>query len=246
MICMKYFVVVATLSLVLVGCSSNNKTMNDNQSSNIYLSAQQKLKDGNYRDAIRELETLDSRDPFGPYAQQVQLDLIYAYYKSADLLLAQASISRFLQFNPTHPNIDYIFYMRGLTNMAFNNSGLQGFFGIDFSDRDPKYTRAALHDFMQLISNYPNSKYVIDATKHLIYLKERLAKHELAVVEYYTKRSAYVAVVNSVEYMLRDFPDTKATKQALPYLALAYQKLQLITQADKVAKIIAMNSIVDN
>jgi outer membrane protein assembly factor BamD len=69
---------------------------------------------------------LDNRYPFGPYSQQVQLDLIYAYYKNADLPLAQAAIDRFMRLNPTHPNIDYVMYMRGLTNMALDDSALQG------------------------------------------------------------------------------------------------------------------------
>ncbi|TCV99305.1 outer membrane protein assembly factor BamD [Biostraticola tofi] len=238
---MKYLVAAATLSLVLVGCSSTKDAVPDNPPSEIYASAQQKLQDGNYSGAIKELEALDNRYPFGPYAQQVQLDLIYAYYKSADLALAQASIDRFLRLNPTHPNADYVLYMRGLTDMALDDSTLQGFFGIDRSDRDPQHARAAFKDFTQLLRSYPNSQYATDATKRLVYLKDRLAKHELAVAQYYNKRGAYVAVVNRVEQMLRDFPDAQATRDALPLMQRAYQQLRLNGQADKVEKIIAAN-----
>ncbi|SQB41890.1 outer membrane protein assembly complex subunit YfiO [Citrobacter koseri] len=110
--------------------------MPDNPPNEIYATAQQKLQDGNWKQAITQLEALDNRYPFGPYSQQVQLDLIYAYYKNADLPLAQAAIDRFIRLNPTHPNIDYVMYMRGLTNMALDDSALQGFFGVDRSDRD--------------------------------------------------------------------------------------------------------------
>lgn len=238
---MKYLVAAATLSLMLAGCSSNKDAVPDNPPSEIYAYAQKKLQDGNYKGAIKELEALDNRYPFGPYAQQVQLDLIYAYYKSADLPLAQASIDRFLRLNLTHPNVDYVLYMRGLTDMALDDSALQGFFGVDRSDRNPEHARAAFRYFIQLIRGYPNSQYVMDATKRLVYLKGRLAKYELSVVEYYNKRGAYVAVANRVEQMLRDFPDTQATRQALPYMEKAYRELQLNDQADKVKKIIALN-----
>ncbi|OZI14357.1 outer membrane protein assembly factor BamD [Sodalis-like symbiont of Philaenus spumarius] len=238
---MKYLVVAATLCLGLAGCSSNKDTIPDNPPSEIYASAQQKLQDGNYKGAIKELEALDSRYPFGPYTPQVQLDLIYAYYKCADLPLAQASINRFLRLNPTHPNVDYVLYMWGLTDMALDDSALQRFFGVDRSDRNPEYARAAFHHFTQLIRGYPNSQYAMDATKRLVYLKDRLAKHELSVVEYYDKRGAYVAVANRGEQMLRDFPDTQATRQALPYMEKAYRELQLSGQADKVSKIRAAN-----
>ncbi|EHD20459.1 MULTISPECIES: outer membrane protein assembly factor BamD [Brenneria] len=239
---MKYLVAAATFSLALAGCSSNSKdAVPDSPPSELYANAQQKLQDGNFRAAITQLEALDNRYPFGPYSQQVQLDLIYAYYKSAELPLAQASIDRFLRLNPTHTSADYVLYMRGLTDMALDDSALQGFFGVDRSDRDPQYARMAFRDFSRLIQSYPNSQYATDANKRLVYLKERLAKYELSVAQYYTKRGAYVAVVNRVEQMLRDYPDTKATKDALPLMENAYRELQLATQADKVAKIIAAN-----
>lgn len=239
---MKYLVSAATLSLALAGCSSSKDAVPDNPPSEIYATAQQKLQDGNFKAAITQLEALDNRYPFGPYSQQVQLDLIYAYYKSADLPMAQASIDRFMRLNPTHPNIDYVLYMRGLTDMALDDSALQGFFGVDRSDRDPEHARQAFRDFSQLVQRYPNSQYSADATKRLVYLKDRLAKYELSVAQYYTKRGAYVAVVNRVETMLRNYPDTQATRDALPLMENAYKQMNLTAQADKVAKIIADNS----
>ena len=214
--------------------------MPDSPPSELYATAQQKLQDGNFKGAITQLEALDNRYPFGPYAQQVQLDLIYAYYKNADLPMAQAAIDRFMRLNPTHSNIDYVLYMKGLTDMALDDSALQGFFGIDRSDRDPEHARAAFRDFSQLLRTYPNSQYATDARKRL-YLKDRLAKYELSVAQFYTKREAYVAVVNRVEQMLKDYPDTQATRTALPLMENAYRKLQLNAEADKVAKIIAAN-----
>lgn len=239
---MKYLVAAATLSLALAGCSSSKDAVPDNPPSEIYATAQQKLQDGNFKAAITQLEALDNRYPFGPYSQQVQLDLIYAYYKSADLPMAQASIDRFMRLNPTHPNIDYVLYMRGLTDMALDDSALQGFFGVDRSDRDPEHARQAFRDLSQLVQRYPNSQYSADATKRLVYLKDRLAKYELSVAQYYTKRGAYVAVVNRVETMLRNYPDTQATRDALPLMENAYKQMNLTAQAAKVAKIIADNS----
>ncbi|WP_446725306.1 outer membrane protein assembly factor BamD [Mixta calida] len=238
---MKYLVAAATLSLALAGCSSSKDQVPDSPPFELYATAQQKLQDGNFKGAITQLEALDNRYPFGPYAQQVQLDLIYAYYKNADLPMAQAAIDRFMRLNPTHSNIDYVLYMKGLTDMALDDSALQGFFGIDRSDRDPEHARAAFRDFSQLLRTYPNSQYATDARKRLVYLKDRLAKYELSVAQFYTKREAYVAVVNRVEQMLKDYPDTQATRTALPLMENAYRKLQLNAEADKVAKIIAAN-----
>lgn len=238
----KYLVAAATLSLALAGCSGSKDEVPDQPPSQIYSTAQSKLQDGNWKAAITQLEALDNRYPFGPYSQQVQLDLIYAYYKNADLPLAQATIDRFMRLNPTHPNIDYVLYMRGLTDMALDDSALQGFFGVDRSDRDPAHAHEAFNDFSRLVRAYPNSQYVTDATKRLVFLKDRLAKYELSVAQYYTDRGAWVAVVNRVEGLLRNYPDTQAARDGLPLMENAYRQMQLNAQADKVAKIIAANS----
>ena len=76
----------------------------------------------------------------------------------------------------------------------------------------------------------------------MVFLKDRLAKYELSVVDYYTDRGAWVAVVNRVEGMMRNYPDTQATRDALPKMENAYRQMQMNAQADKVAKIIAANS----
>ncbi|QBH97902.1 outer membrane protein assembly factor BamD [Limnobaculum zhutongyuii] len=238
---MKYLVASAILSLTLAGCSSD--TVPDNPPSEMYATAQEKLQSGNFRGAITELEALDNRYPFGPYSQQVQLDLIYAYYKADELPMAQATIDRFARLNPTHPNIDYVMYMRGLTDMAFDGNTVQDFFGIDRSDRDPQHARAAFRDFTQLVQNFPQSAYAADAQKRLVALHNRLANYELSVAQYYTKRGAFVAVVNRVEQMMRDYPDSKATRNALPLMENAYRQLNLASQADKVKKIIETNDI---
>ncbi|AWH89697.1 outer membrane protein assembly factor BamD [Limnobaculum parvum] len=240
---MKYLVASAILSLTLAGCSSD--TVPDNPPSEMYATAQEKLQSGNFRGAITELEALDNRYPFGPYSQQVQLDLIYAYYKADELPMAQATIDRFTRLNPTHPNIDYVMYMRGLTDMAFDGNTVQNFFGIDRSDRDPQHARAAFRDFTQVVQNFPQSAYAADAQKRLVALHNRLASYELSVAQYYTKRGAFVAVVNRVEQMLHDYPDSEATRNALPLMENAYRQLNLASQADKVKKIIETNEIKD-
>lgn len=241
MIRIKHLLAATTLAVLLTGCSSNKSPSTDQPVELLYQSAQEKLQDGNYHLAISELEAIDNRFPFGPYSQQVQLDLIYTYYKANELALALASIDRFIRLNPMSPNIDYVLYMRGLTNMAMDDNTLQGLFGIDRSDRDSQFSRVAFNDFSQLVRSYPNSKFASDAKQRMLFLHNRLAKYELSVAEFYTKRGAYVAVVNRVEQMLRFYPDAQATRQALPLMENAYRHLNLHTQAEKVKQMILVN-----
>jgi len=242
MIRIAYLAAVAILHLLLIGCSSNKYSIAEKLPAELYANAQKKLQNGNFREAIRQLEALDTHYPFGPYSQKMCFDLIYAYYKSGNLSMTQTLINRFIRFNPKHRNSDYILYMRGLTNMALDNNTLQGFFWIDRSDRDPAYALAAFHNFKQLLKKYPHSQYTLDSQKRLLCIANRLAKHELVIAQYYTRLGAYVAVINRIEQMLQNYPDTQATRHALPLMENAYRQLKLNKQADKVANLIITNS----
>ncbi len=234
----KYLVTLIIVNLVLLGCSTLKNRLPDNSPATLYASAHHKIQRGNFKGAISQLEILDNRYPFEPYSKQVQLDLINAYYKSGNLQSALIYSDRFMRFNPIHPNIDYVIYIRALSEIELDKNILHSFFSINRSDRDPEHAYAAFRNFVQLIQRFPNSQYVNDAKKYLTYIKDRLAKYELSVIDFYAKRGAYIAVINRTEQMLREYSDTKAIMKALPLMQNAYKQLQLNSEAEKVAKII--------
>ncbi|MFC0179318.1 outer membrane protein assembly factor BamD [Thorsellia kenyensis] len=223
------------ICLVLAGCSSNKEEVSEKPASELFANAQAALQEGDYRQAIKQLEALDTQYPFGEYSQQTQIDLVYSYYKSGEYPLALAAAERFEKLNPTHERLDYVIYLQGLTNMALDDNTLQRWLWVDRSDRDPKHAKNAFKDFNRLVYDFPESEYAADGYKRQVALKERLAKYDLSIVQYYHKRGAYVAVVNRVEQMLIDFPDSQATKEALELLFNAYTELNLPEQASKAA-----------
>ncbi|NAX34060.1 outer membrane protein assembly factor BamD, partial [Vibrio sp. V29_P1S30P107] len=139
------------LSLLITGCASKEEVVPDVPPAELYSEAQLSLQSGNWLTAIDKLEALDSRYPFGAYSEQVQLDLIYAYYKNDDLALGLATIERFTRLNPTHEKMDWVLYIRGLTHMAQDRNFMHELFNIDRSDRDPEPAKAAFADFKRLL-----------------------------------------------------------------------------------------------
>lgn len=231
----------ALVATLITGCSSTKPKVPDEPPEVLYQKARIKLDTGNYLNAIELLEALDSRYPFGAYSNQVQLDLIYAYYKQDDTAQAIANIDRFIRLNPAHKNIDYVFYMRGLTNMAADYNFFQDFLGINRDDKDPSYARQAFQDFKTLLQNYPNSSYAADARARMIGLKNRLARYDLGVAEYYVKRDALIAAANRAKLIVETYPDTVETEKALEIMVNAYDTLKMPTLAQHAREVLAKN-----
>lgn len=217
-------------SLAITGCSSNRAEkpqIPDKPAAELLQDAQTALAKTNYETAAELLEALDTRYPFGPYSQQAQLDLIYAFYKEHNTAKALANIDRFIRNNPTHPSLDYVHYMRGLTNMAADYNFFQQLVGMKRYDRDPEFARQAFNDFNTLLKRYPNSQYAADAHQRLVSLKNNLALYELSVARYYIKREAYIAAINRARYIVENFSDTPQATMALEVMEEGYQSLEL-------------------
>ncbi|WKE64947.1 outer membrane protein assembly factor BamD [Gallaecimonas kandeliae] len=215
------------LGLTLGGCASSSKEEKAMQNSpqKSFEQAQTALTQGNYKKATELLEGLDSRYPFGPYSHQVQLDMMYAYYKQGDYASAISTIDRFTKLNPQHTDLDYAYYMRGLNHMAMDSNFFQELLWVDRTDKDPSSSRQAFEDFANLIKRFPNSKYAADASQRMVFLKNRLANYELAVARYYVKRKAWVAAANRAQTVVDNYEGTKAQEKALELLVDCYDKL---------------------
>jgi outer membrane protein assembly factor BamD len=207
----------------------------------LYAEAKDNLAEGNYERAIKLFETLESRYPFGRYAQQAQLEVAYAYYKDNEPISAIAASDRFIKLHPNHPNVDYAYYLKGLAN--FNDD--LGFMGNlveqDLSERDPRAAREAFLSFKELATRFPESKYAEDSLARMKYLVNALASHEVHVAKYYIKREAWVAAANRAKEVLKTYPEAPATEEALAVLVVAYDRLKLTDLRDDARRVLQLN-----
>lgn len=222
--------VIGMLAL-LSACASSpegkTRASADGGPADIYARGQKQLENNNYELAIQHFDTLESRFPFGPYAQQAALESAYAHYKLREPDIAIAKADDFVKLNPTHEDVDYAYYIKGLANFDRFNGLFDSIAPRDFSELDPNPIKQAFIDFKQLLLNYPSSKYAIDAEKRLVYLKNLLAKHELNIARYYAKRGAPVAVVNRCKFLIENYDGADSIPDALVEMGKAYKKLQL-------------------
>jgi outer membrane protein assembly factor BamD len=226
-----------TTLLSLTACSSQPDVTAENESNDIikpkrtaltmYKAAKRSMNDGLYNRAIQLFNELDSLFPFGPMSKQIQLDLIYAYYKSLKNAQAVASIDRFIRLNPNDKDLDYVYFMRGLVNMGSDENLFQDMFGIDRADKSLEQAREGFQNFKTLLEKFPESKYAADSRKRMTYLLDKMARSEIYVAKYYMKQGAYLAAANRGQYVIENYPNSPRVENALEVMIESYDQLGL-------------------
>jgi len=207
----------------------------------LYAEAKDELNSGNYDKAIKLYEKLESRYPFGSYAQQAQIEVAYVYYRQNEQAQCLAAIDRFMRLYPNHARLDYLYYLKGLVNFNDKKGLFDSFSKQDPTERDPKATRAAFDAYKQLVDRFPDSPYAEDARDRLSYLVEAMAQYEVHVARYYLTRRAYVAAANRAQVVIRDYPNSPSVRNALRIQILAYDALGMNQLRDDAERVFELN-----
>jgi len=241
---LKLLVLAVAASLTLGGCGvfgEKNDETKTWSASKLYAEAKDEMANGGYERAIQYYEKLESRFPFGTYAQQAQMEIAYAYYKQSDQAQALAAVERFIKLHPNHPNVDYMYYLRGLIN--FNDQlGLLNFLANqDITERDPKASRDSFDAFKQLVTQFPDSQYTPDALARMKYLVNALAQYDVHVARYYLRRGAYLSAANRAQAAITEYPDAPAIEEALFILVKSYDAMGMTDLRDDANRVFTKN-----
>lgn len=239
-----YLLFFLNLAALIAGCASFGKEEDKTQDwsvARLYEEAKDERIAGNYETAINYYQKLESRYPFGRYAQQAQIEIIYTHYKANEPELAIASSDRFIKLYPRHPHVDYAYYIKGITNFNLGKGLFDKYLPIDPSQRDPGAALQAFQDFGELIRRFPESKYTHDARQRMLYLRNNLARYEVHVANYYLRRRAYVASANRGKYVIENYQGSPAVPDALVIMAKAYKLLGINELSVEALRVLELN-----
>ena len=233
------FVVSLTL---LSGCHSRSaKNMKRQNAQQLYAGAHKAMINGDYEFALKQYEALTSRFPFTGESRQARLDLIYVYYRKADKDNAVDAVEQFIRENPSHPRIDYAWYMKGLIYFERTPYAIERWMGVDMAKRPPSDALKSISAFQTVVTQFPNSEYSHDALKRLTYLRNRLAEYEVNVARWYVKRGAYIAAARRAEGVIEQYDGAPAEQPALAIMLDCYRRLGYNELANNVQHIYAYN-----
>lgn len=223
----------------LSACSSKEEEYTTE--ADLYQAINEQLEHSRWEAAIKNLNTMEENFPFGTYAEQSQLELIYAHYQSGQPDAAIATANRFIRLHPQHRNVDYAYYMLGMSTFTKDSGVFDRVMPMDMSKRDPGAARESLGHFTQLLNRFPDSPYAVDAKKRMLHLRNRLARNEIHVANYYFKRGAYIAALGRGRYVLENFPQTPAIPDALAVMVQAYHLLNSPDQEKEMLEVLKLN-----
>ena len=228
-------------ALFAAGCTSTREREIAGTPDGLYQRASEALAGNSYDEAVRIYEVLEARYPFSDAARQSRLDIMYAYYRKGAKEEAIDAADTFIRENPTHPRIDYAYYIKGLVYFDRDLNFLERWFDVDAAARPPQDGRQAFEAFSRVVTQYPRSEYAPDSRQRMIYLRNRLADYEINVARYYVRRGAWVAAQNRARFVLEQYDGAPAMREALEILVESYRNLGLNDLAADSAKVLAAN-----
>ncbi len=225
----------ALVAALLAGCAHGPRKVPSEAV--LYKRAKDALTVENWRQAEARYRQLLSTYPFGKYATQSRLDLIYAYYRANDPDEAAKQADEFAKENPASPYVDYALFLKGVAYAnAMQRGPVDALFHVSLRGRDPLDQQEAYSAFKQLITQYPHSRYAQKARRWMVFVRDRLAGFNLQVARFYARRGNWVAAVNRAATVVTQFSTTPSVKPALHimvrgYRALGEKHLAEVTQA---------------
>jgi outer membrane protein assembly factor BamD len=229
-------------AVLLGACAGNDEIQTEIQSlTEAYEQAQAYVEGGNYSRGLQIYEAIQARYPFSDLSRQIQLEMMYAYYKASQKEQAVEAADAFMRENPIHPRVDYALYIKGLAYFEQDAGFLERRFNKDISARPPKDVDQSYAAFRRLVERYPASEYAPDAKQRIIFIKNRLSAYENHVADYYLRRGAYVAALNRAQRSLESYNGASGNERSLEIMAEAYDELGMTSMADDTRRVLATN-----
>lgn len=236
----KFIFCLSIVAFFMVSCNSDGPEIEQPEKI-FYDQAQKRMASNNFFGAIEALEAIESRYPFGKYAEQAQVELIYAYFMNFNNDAAYTAAEKFIRLYPRHPNIDYAYFMRGLSSYTRDSSIMMRVTNTDLSNRDISGAKKSFSELTEFITRFPDSQYAPYAKQRNVYLRNMIARNELAAADYYQSIDAHVAAVRRAKYVIENIPNSSENFRALKVLEKSYKALGYEDLREDVIKIIQLN-----
>lgn len=228
-------VAVGLLLVVLAGCDLFGPQKITEETivppETLYASALADMDAQRYMTAIGTLGKLERQHPYSQYNEKAKLMTVFANFQLAKYSDTINAADQYIALFPASDQIPYVLYLKGTS--YFNQ--------ITDITRDQDTAQNAIDAFSLIVTTYPKSQYVKDATDKLVVCYDQLAGKEMSVGRYYEGNGQYVAAISRFRVVVDKYQTSTHIEEALFRLTEANLALGLITEAQTAAAVLGHN-----
>ena len=196
-----------------------------------YREGKEALEAGDVLFAAKKFNEAEKIFPQSEWAPKSALMAAYSYYVQDYYGDVIAELERFLKVYPYYQNLDYVYYLLGISYYE----------QIIDEKKDTQSIIKAKKTFEKLIEIYPNSDYAIDASYKMDLIQDILASKEIYIGRYYFEKKKWIPAINRFKTVLDKYDDTIYTEEALHRLVEVHYTIGLKEEAKKYAKLLGYN-----
>lgn len=233
-------------ALLLVSACAGNRDRSQQRLAKLtpealYERGRKALRSSDYGEAVRVYEALTARYPFTSQSRQARLDIIYAYYRLGEKESAKDAADTFIRENPTHPRIDYAWYLKGLIEFERTPYAIERWLGVEMAERVPQTARDSFQALRTVVTRFPKSQYAHDARRRMVFLRNRLADYEMRIAAHYMERGAWVAAAQRARQVIEQYDGAPSVKDALRVMIHCYRELDYKELTDNTLRVFQEN-----
>lgn len=203
-------VTVACALLTAVGCSTRKLPTGENY----YVKATEEYSQHFYQPAIDDYQKLIDEYPFSPFAEESELNIGLAHYKSHNYAEAIGALNDFLRMHPISKHLDIASYYLAMSHYD----------QIGRPDQDQTHTQLALEEFQTIARRFTESDFASLSREQIEICHEILARHDYLIGEFYEKRANFKAAESRLAEVVALYPDTPIAPEGLYQLGLTLKK----------------------
>ena len=235
-------ILAATAAALGAGCTQIETDITQGwDADRLYEEARTAAEDSDWTRAQDYYTKLESRYPFGRYAQQAQIESAYAYWRDGDAAQCIQACDRFLRQYPNHANSDYVLYLKALATLNQRDTVFTLLLTNDIYERDSDAAQTAFDTFKELIERFPQSRYAHEARRRMHELVLSQAHHEYNIARFYYERHAYVAAIERAQNVVKTFQQTPYSDDALKLIRDSYRELGVTDLQADVDRVLELN-----
>lgn len=202
---LNYKTVAHFLLVILVFCLFSCSKKKEKESPQyMYNEAKKYLRKGVYSYAAEDFEKIEDEHPFSEEAKNGLIMSAYSYYKAEQYYDSLRVIDYFIQSNPVHDNINYMYYLKSLNYYDQVTSEKKARDVIENADKSLK----------DVLIYFEKSKYAEDVLRRQKVIETYLSGNEMEIGVFYLKNKNVIGAMNHFNYVIEKYPNSEFVPEA--------------------------------